>query len=365
MTAIQRWCIVAIGGLLLVAAVWVWPIGPLGGGTTSASEAVSAADVLASVEAAEDAAYSGYVETAGTLLLPVASRFTDVGELLGERTEMRVWWRTPGDWRVDKLLVAGETDLIHHGDQTIEWSYEKAEATAYFDPDIRLPRTSDLLPPALGARAIVDADPDALKRLDDRVVAGREARGLRVVPSARGASIDHVDMWADASSGIPLRLEVYAAGSSEPAFTSEFRDFSSLPPPQSATEFSPPAGSKLSSDDVLDIADAANQYAEATPPKRLGGLARTEQTRGAVGVYGAGMTQLVAIPLWDRAAVPLRKQLRTSPEVRDVPEGTALTIGPLGVLLTEYSDGAGWLLAGTVTPETLRQAARQIQPGGR
>lgn len=365
MTAIQRWCIVAVGGLVLIAAVWVWPIVPLGRGPTSASEGLSGGEVLTLVRAAEDTPYSGYVETTGTLLLPVASRFTDVGELLGERTQMRVWWRSPSDWRVDKLLTAGETDLIHHGDHTIEWSYEKAEATVYSDPDIRLPRTSDLLPPALGARAVVDADPDSLTRIDDRVVAGRTTLGLRVEPTAGGASIDHVDMWADADSGVPLRLEVYAVGSSEPAFTSEFREFSSATPPAAATAFQAPPGSKISSDDVLDIADAANQYADAVPPERLGGLARTEQTRGAVGVYGAGMTQLVAIPLWDRAAVPLRKQLRTSPEVRDVPEGTALTIGPLGVLLTEYSDGAGWLLAGTVRPETLRQAARQIQPGGR
>ena len=361
MTATRRWCIVAIGVLVLAVAVWVWPIGPIGG-ATSASEGQTGADVLASIEAAKGAPYSGYVETTGTLLLPVASRFTDVGELLGEKTLMRVWWRSPDDWRVDKLLTAGETDLIHHGDQTLEWSYEKDEATGYFDPDIRLPRTADLLPPALGARAVVDADRDSLERIDDRVVAGRRALGLRVQPSAHGASIDHVDIWADADSGIPLRLEVYAKGTDQPAFTSEFREFSANPPPAASTEFTVPDGSKISFDDVLDIADAANQYADLIPPKQLGGLDRTEQTRGAVGVYGAGMTQLVAIPLWDRAAVPLRKQLRTSPEVSDLPEGTSLTIGPLGVLLTEYPDGDGWLLAGTVTPETLRKAARQIQP---
>lgn len=361
-TAIQRWGIVALSGLALVLVVWGWPVVPFGTGASRASDAKSGAEVLAAIAAADQAPYSGYVETSGNLALPVATRFTDVGELLGERTRLRVWWRDSERWRVNKLLAAGETDLIHRGDQTVEWSYEKAQATVYRDPDIRLPRTSDLLPPALGARAAIDADTTAVQRIEDRVVAGRRALGVRIRPVSASASIDHVDAWSDAESGHALRLEVYVAGSTVPSFTSEFREFSPQSPPAAAMEFSPPTGAKLSYEDVLDIADAANQYSEATPPTKLGGLDQTEQTRGAVGVYGSGMTQLVAIPLWDRAAEPFRKQLRTSAAVRDEPEGTALTIGPLALLLTEYADGSGWLLAGTVTPETLLTAAPQFQP---
>jgi hypothetical protein len=366
MTAIQRWCIVALGGLVLAAAAMAWPrlapvIAPIADPGASDARDRSAADLIAMMEDSANAPYSGYVETLGTLQLPVASRFTDVGELLGERTKMRVWWRGPDQWRVDKLLPAGETDLIHRGDQTVEWSYEKSEATAYFDPDIRLPRTSDLLPPALGARAVVDVDRDSARRIGDRRVAGRIGLGLRIRASTEGASIDHVDVWSDATTGIPLRLEVYVASAGTPSFTSEFREFSAQRPPTSTTVFAPPAGATLSSDDVLDIADAANRYADGTAPEQLAGFRKTGQSRGAVGVYGAGMTQLIAIPLWDRGAVPLREQLGTSPAVQDLPEGRSLSIGPLGVLLTEYRDGSGWLLAGTVDRTTLIRAARRIR----
>ena len=360
--AIHRWGIVALSGLVLGLVVWVWPVLPIGAGASRANDSISGAEVLARIVAAGNRPYSGYVETTGTLALPVASRFTDVGELLGETTLTRVWWRDASDWRVNKLLAAGETDLIHRGEQTTEWSYESAEATVYRDPDIRLPRTSDLLPPALGARAAVDADRDDVQRIEDRVVAGRWALGVRLRPVSTSASIDHVDVWADEASGHALRLEVYVAGAAVPSFTSEFREFSAQRPAAAATAFSAPASAKLSFDDVLDIADAANQFSEATPPARLGGLAQAEQTRGAVGVYGSGMTQLVAIPLWERAAEPFRDQLRTSTAVQYLPEGTALTIGPLAVLLTEYDDGSGWLLAGTVTQETLRIAAPRLPP---
>ncbi len=357
MTAFQRWCLVALGGLLLVGAGWVWSLDGVRGGVTSAEEDRSALEVVDDMTAAGAAPYSGYVETVGTLQIPVASRFTDVGRLFGERTSMRVWWRSESEWRVDKLLATGETDLIHRGEQTIEWSYDDGEATAYFDPDIRLPRTSDLLPPALGARALVDVQRDNLARIDDRMVAGRSALGVRISPASADSSIDHVDVFADVATGIPLRLEVYAEGERAPSFTSEFREFSSVEPPVESTIFTPPAGAKVSTEDVLDIADAANQFSDAVPPAALGGLAKTAQSRGAVGVYGTGLTQVIAVPLWDRAAEPLRKQLRLSPQARELSVGTALGIGPLNVLLTESRHGSGWLLAGTVALSTLESSA--------
>ena len=69
------------------------------------------------------------------------------------------------------------------------------------------------------------------------------------------------------------------------------------------------------------------------------------------------MTRLLAIPLRDREADPLREQLRSTPGVRRRPQGTLVTIGPLGVLLTGEDGEDGWLVAGTVTAETLTSAA--------
>jgi hypothetical protein len=354
MTAFHRWCIVAFGVVLLIGV-------PLAVRQLPAhDEDLSATDLLTRIEASRNHPYTGYVETQGNLQLPITDQFTDVGALFGEQTRMRVWWRSAKQWRVDKLLVAGETDLIHDSAGTIQWSYEAAKATVSRDPDIRLPRTADLTPPELGARLLDDVDPDELSRLSARRVAGRDALGLRVVPASPQSSIDHADLWVDPSTGVPLAVAVHGRADGQSAFTSEFREFSGATPDAAETRFTAPPGAEVGFDDVLDIADAANQYARVLPPVTLAGLEKSQASDRAVGVYGAGVTQIVVIPLRDREAHPLREQLGSWPGSRLVPEGVVLSVGPLGVLLTGSHDEAGWLLAGTVTEDTLATAAGEL-----
>ncbi|WP_395658427.1 hypothetical protein [Nocardioides sp.] len=354
MTPLGRWSVVALGVLLVVGtpvAVAAWP--------TPDSD-VSAAELLAEVTAAEDHPWSGYVETQGSLQLPVQDDFADVGALLSGHTRLRVWWRSADDWRVDQLETAGESDLVHQDPYTTEWSYEAERARVSRDPDIRLPRTADLLPPVLAARVLDDVDARDVSRLPAQRVAGVAAPGLRVRPAQPQSSIDHVDLWADPDSGVALRVEVYGAGSGAAAFTTEMRDFSAATPAASRTAFEPPVGTHVSYDDVLDIADAANQYAPLRPPDRVGGLAMASASQGAVGVYGAGLAQLIAIPLRHQEADPLREQLGNSPDAAQVDEGVLVAAGPLGVLVTGQDGDGGWLVTGTVTAATLRAAARDL-----
>ncbi len=321
---------------------------------------MGAADLLASIRASEDHAYSGYVETRGNIELPVTNRFTDVGDLFGGLTRMRVWWRGSDQWRVDTLLPSGEEGLIHDAGHTTEWSYEGAEATVYDDPSVRLPRGADLLPPAVSARLLDDVRPAEVTRLGARRLAGRDAVGLRLSPTSTQTSIDHADVWADLETGIPLAVSVHGdQNRSKPVFSAEFHQFSSDTPTPVMTAFTPPPGTDFSFDDVLDIADAANQFAPLRPPPTLAALTRSAGDR-AVGVYGAGVTQLIAIPLRDREAVPLRDQLRTLPTWKEAAGGTVVTAGPLGILLTGCVDDVSWLIAGTVTEETLAISARQL-----
>jgi hypothetical protein len=357
MTRTRRWAAVALGVLLVVGVpVAIRAIPP-------SDPDVGAGELLAAVAGSEDHPWSGYVETEGALDLPVEDDFSDVGSLFGESTRMRAWWRGDDDWRVDRLLVAGETDLVHHSGLTIEWSYEGDRARLSRDPDIRLPRTADLVPPVLAERLLRDVDAGDVVRIDARRVAGVDAPGLRLEPTAPQASVDHVDLWADPESGVPLRIEVYAAGEPSPSFTTEFRDFSAATPSTAATDFPAAPGIRVDHDDVLDIADAANQYAPLRPPDRVGGLAKSSTSDGAVGVYGVGLTQLIAIPMRHREADPLREQLGQTPGVRHLASGTVVSAGPLGVLLTGEDGDGGWLLAGTVTEATLVEAAGDLDRG--
>jgi hypothetical protein len=322
---------------------------------------ISAADLLVKVQPSESVAYSGDVESKGSLGLPVSDRFSDVADLLGGRTTMRVWWRGPDQWRVDDLTTTGETDIVADARGTTSWNYEADRAVVTPTSWIRLPRSSDLLPPALAHRLLTETGPDQVVRLGTARIAGIVAPGLRVRPADARSSIDHVDVWADPDSGLPLRVSVYGSGDDVPALTSSFVDVDVATPPVTATSFTRPPGAELRYQAVIDIAGAANRYAELQAPDELLGMRHQDTGSGSVGVYGHGLTQIIAIPLWEPAADPLREQLELTPGSSADAEGTALGVGPLNLRLTHaVFQGHSWLLAGTVTPQTLTAAATEL-----
>jgi hypothetical protein len=330
-----------------------------------ADEPISAGDLLARVQGSKGAAYSGTVEVHGRLGLPVSDHFTDVADLLGSDTRMRVWWRDADAWRVDKLLPTGEIDLFHHGHVTTRWDYERAEAQTGVDPEMRLPRDADLLPPALARRAVTGAVASDVSRLPARRIAGHDALGLRLRPSDPRTSVDHVDLWADADTGLVLALDAYG-DAPRPALSTTFTSVDLSRPPARATSFHAASGLRRTVGDVLDIADAANQFAPVLPPDAVAGLPRAPSSQQAVGLYGGGLAQVLAVPLQEREACSLAEQLTTS-GARTVDGQLVLRVGPLGVALTfsRQPVDVAWVVAGTVTDETLVQTARDLDSGAR
>lgn len=356
MTATRRWCTVALGVVILVSL-------PIAINALPARDTtVSAEELLGMAQQSSDLSYSGLVESQGALRLPVSDQFTDVADLLGEQTTMRVWWRSADHWRVDQVATTGETDLFHDAGGTTVWDYESNEATRTPNADIRLPQASDLLPPELARRLLEDADAGEVSRISADRVAGISAPGLTLHPSDPQSSIGHVDVWVDPDSGLPLRVEVYGLDGNEPAMTTKFLDLTLGQPEDKVVAFSPPPGAETGFDDFVDIAAAANRFAPVRPPNSLAGLPQRSKPLGAVGVYGKGVTLLIALPLWDRAADPLREQLAVTPGALETPLGATLGVGPLNLLLTGTAfEDHSWLFAGTVTPETLEKSARQIR----
>ncbi|MBO0844428.1 MAG: hypothetical protein J2P22_03315 [Nocardioides sp.] len=367
MRPIHRWAVVA-GVFVLLA------LAPMAGRAIPAHDrSLSAGQLLSLVRDGYTAPYSGTVEASGRLGLPFNDRFTDLADLLGGQTRLRVWWRGPDDWRVDRLLDTGEVDLFHHQDVTTQWDYERDEASVGPDPEIRLPRDSDLLPPRLAALLLAGADgsdgssgsqdESQVSRLGARRIAGRDGLGLRLRVDDPRSSIDHVDLWADASTGTVLAIDVYGAGS-VPVLTSAFTSFDSARPTFDVTRFRAPAGVRQHFEPLLDFADAANQYAPLTPPETLAGLARSNRKGRGVGAYGTGPTRLVAIPLQQRDAAVLTDQLYNSGATMRHGQ-SLLRAGPLGIMLTAIHSPFEfqWLLTGTVTDDTLRRAAAGLARG--
>lgn len=324
------------------------------------ADPVSAADLLVAAQGSTQH-YSGVVETRGTLGLPLTDQFTDLADLFGQQTRMRVWWRGADDWRVDQLSTTGETDLIHDSVGTTSWDYEANRATRTGPAVVRLPQGSDLLPPALGHLMLETATASQVTRLEARRVAGISAPGLRFRPRDPRTSIARVDIWVEPRTGLPLQVEVYAAGVGPAALTSSFESVSLREPAATTTAFTPAPGARTRFEEVTDLAAAANAYAPVIAPATLSGLTRRDAATGAVGIYGRGVTELMAIPLRGQVAGPLRQQLDVTAGVTSGPAGRQLAVRPLNLLLTAPTyTGRSWLLAGTVTPELLAAAAAEV-----
>jgi hypothetical protein len=370
MVPAARWLVVALLALAVCVPATALRLLP-------ASDTKVAAPVLAQrMRAAIDTGWSGEVRTQGSLSVPLTgSTFGGVARLLGESSQLRVWWQDDAHWRVDRISPTGEADLVREGSTSTRWRYEDNTARQVAWSPIRLPDDNDIVPVALARRMLEGAKPGELSRIPPRRVAGRSAAGLRLVPSDPVSTIGRVDVWADESTNVPLRIDVYGAGDTQhPTLTSEMTTFDDERPSKDALQrqFSP--GVDYHESFSFDSVAAANAFAPFLLPMRAIGLERkgAPSELGAVGVYGRGPTALLVIPLRDSTARPLHKQLAKSRNARTAERSVALEVGPLSVLLVEglpaypnprLHDGGNFLLTGTVTPAALRQAAVQLQNG--
>lgn len=360
MTTLRRWLVVLAGTALLAALPAVVAALP------ASSSDLSAAELLRRITASAGRPYSGYAEASGGLALPVTSRFTSLADLFGGRTQLRAWYRNADDWRVDAIGFAGESDLHHDESGDWTWNYESNTVDrtgSPVAPQVRLPTAADLVPPQLARRLLSQALPNEASRLGSERIAGRSAPGLRITPDQPASSIAHVDVWADAATGLPLRVRVQGKQSGSAVLTSGFLDFSPAEPPASVTAFSPPLGARISSQPSRDLVTAIDQLGAVVPPGRLAGLDRNRQLPpfGSVGVYGRGVTEFVAVPLPLRIAYSLGQELADAIHADPSEPRLSLSVGPLNLLLTTATRrDSSWLLVGTVTDQTLAAAAAQL-----
>jgi hypothetical protein len=337
---------------------------------------LSAAELLHRIQHSKGTAYSGYAESAGTLALPVTTGVGSLADLLGQRTTMRVWWRSATDWRVDQVAPFGEVDTHRTGAVLATWNYE-SNRVEYDEAGVagamRMPVAADLLPPELGRRLLSEARDGEVVRRPVRRVANVDAPGLRL-SGGPASSIEHVDVYADPATGLPLEVDVY--GRNAPgvaAVSTSFLDLSVAMPARATTSFEAPAGAAESDGASSDSLSTSLRFGFARVPTSLAGLPSNARGGGAgVGIYGRGVTQLVAVPLGWESTWRLSDQLTNAGSIAHTACSVAAvcagrggtrqeaTVGPLSVLLLRDPEGHGWALTGTVVPATLRTAANEL-----
>ena len=360
MTPAVRWLLVLVVAALVLAPTAVVHLVPAKG------SGISATALADQIHASRSRGWSGEVATQGALQVPVSDSFSGVARLFGDSMTLRVWWGDDRHWRVDRTRASGETDLFRDGDDTVKWSYESEKATLTPYSDVRLPYEADVLPATLAARLLSGARDAELSRLPSVRVAGHDSAGLRLVPADRRSTITRADIWADQESGVPTRVDVYAAGRKRPVLTTKVTSLDVGRPDASTLRFRVPGGVRIDHSRALDEAAGANAFAPFQPPEKVAGLPRrgSPDDLGAVGIYGRGPTALIAFPLRTHVASELKAQLLKSKRNHQTNAGVGIEVGPLSVLLTR-GEHATYLLAGTVTPATLVQVAADLSTGVR
>jgi hypothetical protein len=355
-----RWLVVLLTAAALVVTPLAVRLRP------AASSNLAPAQLVQRMQASGALGWSGSAETSGALQVPESDSFATLSQLLSETSQLRVWWRSSDDWRVDRIRSTGETDLFRQRGFSIRWVFEGQTATVSPVSEIRLPDASDLIPPTLARSLLQGARDDELTPLPSRRVAGRDAAGVRLTPREADGTVGHVDAWADIESGLPLRVEVSGLNDARPLLTTTLVDLELGSPAAETTDFTPTEGTTVNYEESVDVAAAANALARFDLPTTLGGLStRSDRDPGAVGIYGRGPTTLLVLPLRGRVAWQLREQLQGSADARETASGTLAPVGLLNLLLTPTTqlgdDGrSAFLLVGTVSTDTLERAATAL-----
>lgn len=347
-----RWLVLlaavaALAALPALAGAWPVPSPPL-----------PASTLLAKVRASASVPYQGYAESRAGLGLPDVPNASSVVALLGETTRMRAWVASPSLWRVDQLTTIGERDLYHDEHGTWQWD----SATRHVDetrgePVVRFARPADLLPPELGRRLAAAATPAETARIPGRRVAGVDAAGLRITPSSADTTIARVDLWADPSSGLPVRVEATTKGASTPILVSTFLDLRQAAPDPLVVGFQAPADATIDVEDTPDIAQAIERFSPFVLPDQLGALPRRTAVGSAAATYGQRFDLVAALAFPDQLSWRTRNFLAQLPPAHGPWEaGHLITTPLLNGMIIEHNQVA-YVLAGTVTQAALQRAA--------
>jgi outer membrane lipoprotein-sorting protein len=231
-------------------------------------------------------------------------------------------------------------------------------------------------------------------------VAGQAAYSVRISPSRNGGLIGGAELAWDANHGVPLRLAVYSTQSSAPVLELAATEISYGAVPSSVFEFTPPASAKVtevepssqsagaggvsngsSGDTSRDSRHVVHEQGlsavqAAVPftldaPTTLAGMARGEvrgvQMNGHAAAsitYGEGLGGIVVLESAAKSGAAGSEDasgvLGELPKVA-LPGASATELPtPLGTLLSFKRAGVAYLLAGSVTPATVQDAAKGL-----
>jgi outer membrane lipoprotein-sorting protein len=296
---------------------WAWVVPVLVAGVVAAGVAIStagassanptlahrsAAQLLVAIQKSDVTALSGTIHEAvdlGVPSLPDGQSNASLSWLsfLTGSHQIRVWADGPSKQRLAVIGELSEADVVHNGSDL--WTYTSDSNTASHTTlpssrDTAAPPTAADLTPAQAARRLLAAiKPSTTVAVEStQTVAGRSAYTLVVRPRDQRSTVREVRIAVDASKFVPLRVQVFGAGS-KPAFETGFTKISYATPPASTFNFQLPAGASLTKD-PFGLHDGARRHLAPGQPvtaPRPG----TAGAHTAPALIGSGWTSVVEL----------------------------------------------------------------------
>jgi hypothetical protein len=317
-------------------------------------------------------------------LFPSGSLVGQAGSALMSGASGRLWLTNDGRGRVELQSDAGDVQVVWN---TKQISIYDASSNTVYRADLPAaadtPAGSDTNAPptlaeidkflsALGSRwAISDAQPTD--------VAGQAAYSVSVSPKHDGGLLGSLDLAWDAVRGVPLRIGVYAQGSSQPVLQLAVTDITYGAVPSADVDVAAPAGAKVvdlgsggSGDEKsstpavtgLNAVQAAAGFPVVAPDSLIG-LPRQDVRlvggKTAVVLYGQGLGGIVLVERQADDASSGGGALSGLPTV-SLDGLTAHELStPLGTVLEWQSGGTSFVLAGSLPAAAAETAARAVK----
>jgi outer membrane lipoprotein-sorting protein len=283
----------------------------------------------------------------------------------------RLWLTNDGRGRLELQSDAGDAQIMwSDGEVTV---YDASANTVY---KLKLP-SAPSSPADKGQAPSISELNDFLTKLGAQAdvsaarptdVAGRPAYSVKISPKHDGGLLGYAELAWDADHGVPLRLGIYAQGSSTPVLQLAATNVSYGPVSSGDVTITPPAGVKTID---LSAPSAGKPQAPATKPDfnvvapdTLVGLPRKDMRAvgngGELVVYGQGLGAIAVIEHKAQSGAQGNSILSSLPTVAlDGLTGHELAT-QLGTAIQWTRNGISFVLVGSLPPAAAESAARAL-----
>jgi outer membrane lipoprotein-sorting protein len=253
------------------------------------------ADVGANNESAPMTGTVVETTSLGLPALPQTGGPASLASLLTGSHTVKVYYSSSRHFRLAVPQSLSETDIIRNGEVAWLWDSTRNAVTKYTLPAETAkhaqpePSTGAVLTPGQAADEVLKSvgKTTTVSTQSNVLVAGVAAYQLVLAPKDSRSLIGRVTIAVDGANGVPLRLQVFAKGSSAsagsvPAFQVGYTQVSFTAPAAANLEFTPPPGATVTQENLAAHGGAATGSADA-----------------GSGTYGSDWLTVAALPQSD------------------------------------------------------------------